>query len=896
MTKLFAIPGISQQNNHMTIQFNRYYNIKAAGPQAIRLSATLLQSYPVTRACLGILGNKLLERVCFGFFTEEQPFITQGEQGKDLFLLCDESVDVFVDGKRVVKMEAPVLLGDKGIVEPESRRAATISAAPEKTCFLLKIPMGLFIRNFDDMSIDDASFSQEIGIFYNMFKGIQARLFEFAFIQKNLWEEAITTQTLAKTQGLIKILDNRIDEEWGDDIWETVRVHLLDSLGFQWPEGVPLDISTFRNLLRQHLDEKYPREAFKGKDADYIKRKHQIWRKWLTSTAAVIMKGLPMESGEIDGNKIQLFNPRNYQIRIQGLIRAIEKKFLTHKVRELADNEDIAKGSGAELIKSFFGRTEQDNTFDLKSYLNSFEQTFKLKYPKRMQTQIAQRTALVAAKCENEFNESVAAMKTLLEKSQTELTGSYKVQIKNNDEKTDSEKTLMPLNKAIARYYQHLNEPTISKHGKVTYKHESTPSVAKLLKSVGVKHAKEEILRAVQTQVKRLNISARLLTFDYIKNSFHLCQAAPGSEIASHDLERHYWMPVSTGVRLFASDNEFTEIPPGSLIGGKGWVQDASDEKGKSLGVWKLKTPEAASDLDLHQGHLLLVLPSQMFPWEINSRPNARVFKSSHVPLMQWLINKQLSHISLHIPARDRAFESLQKNEQILRLERKVKAFENSSVNLTSDDYQKITNFLQNTLNVALPQDKPLPSNVLAKKIYNFILKQMTIDYQKLEPEQVGNRTYTKWRMILSEIVQITEQSEMERSVLSSTPFFEVIENELRAILDSFNISKAKQYVQLTGQTPYLQLPQILNELENPDGDRQLLYELIQSTLETYLRLVIEETRLYKLKNEQAGQKRSKTDVHALQTKTILESSAKLKGIIMSKQKNVGSPAVSRSA
>ena len=890
------IPDFSQQNNYMAIQYNRYYGIKAAGPKAIRLTATLLQSYPVTRACLGILGNKLLERVGFGFFTEDQPFITQGEQGKDLFMLCDESVDVFVDGKKVVEMEAPVLLGDKGIVEPESLRAATISAAPEKTCFLLKIPMGLFIRNFDDMSIDDASFSQEIGIFYNMFKGIQARLFEFAFIQKNLWEEAITTQTLAKTQGLIKILDNRIDEGWGDEIWETVRVHLLDSLGFKWPDGVPLDISTFRNLLRQYLDEKYPREAYKGKDADYIRRKHQIWRKWLTSTAAIIMKGLPVEGSDIEGNKIQLFNPRNYQIRIQGLIRAIEKKFLTHKVRDLADTGNAAKDSGTESIKSFFGRTEQDNTFDLKRYLNSFERTFKLKYPKRMQTQIAQRTALVAAKCENEFNESVAAMKTMLEKSQAKLTGAYKVQIGNKENETDSDKALEPLNKAITRYYQHLDEPAIAKYGKVTYKHQSTPNFSKLLKSAGVKHVKKEILRAVQAQVKRLNISARLLTFDFIKDSFHLCQAAPGSEIASHDLERHYWMPVSQGIRLFASDNEFVEIAPGSLIGGKGWLQDASDEQGRSLGVWKLKMPETVSDAEIHQGHLVLVLPSQMFPWEINTRPNAQIFKTAYLPLMQWLINRQLNHISLHLPSRDQAFESLQKNEQILRLERKVKAFENSSVKMSSEDYQKITNFLQNTLSVALPKDKRLPSNVLAKKIYNFILKQMTIDYQRLEPEQVGNRTYTKWRMILSEIVQITEQSELERSILTSTPFFEVIENELGAILDSFNISKAKQYVQLTGQTPYLQLPQILNELDNPDGDRQLLFDLIQSTLETYLRLVIEETRFYKLKNDQAGQKRSKTDVQALQTKTILESSAKLKSIITGKQKNAGSPLVSKSA
>ncbi len=862
----------------MPLELNRYYKIIHAGPEAIRLSVTLLQFYPITRACLGILGKALLGRIEFGFFSENTNIIKQGEIGRDLFLLCSEVIDVFVNGQRVVQMDAPALFGDKGIVEPKSTRAATIRVSENHTCFFIKIPMGLFIRNFDDLSIPDKAFEQETGIFYNMFKGIQSRLFEYAFIQKNLWEEVNTTLNILNTQQILKTLDNRIDQGWDKEIWNVVRKHLAKELSFNWPEEVPLDISTFRNILREHLDQRFTRIQFKGEDAEYIRKKHQIWRKWLTSTARAVLKELPEGNLPANITEIQLFNPRNYQLRIQGLIKAIEKKFLANKKRD--SQTDASNGQNEPGIKSFFGRSGQNNFFDLNRYLYSFEKKYELRHPKRMQTQIAQRTALIAAKCENEFNATVAKMKEFLKETQRGIDSAYRVHKSETMESLDVSTEIKRLTQGVAVYNKHYDSKITNKIGVISYKAGISPTISHVIKVAASKSVRIELDKTFRTILSKLNIQSRLLPLDFIQKRMYICEGDPGFIVPTHELEKNYWIPLSKGIYLKLGDQNFGVIPPGSVIGGKGWLQNTTGENGDVSESWQLKIPERQPEDPKDMVYMLLVLPQQKIPWENNPLPKTEEFKRIHLPAMQWLINKQIEHIRYFIPKRDEVFRNWVKTEHVVKLENKVKVFENTKMRIPPEQQLRISNLLKNVVGLELEETRNLASDQLSKKIYNYILQQMMIDYSDVPIEQLGNKTYTKWRLILSEIIQITEQSDTDATTCAPTPIFEIIETELISMLKNFSLFKYRKFIQLTHHTPYLQFPKILSGLEDPDQDRLLLFYLTQSILETYLRLLYEEIQNYRIQYEKAYAKRPQSDAQSIQIKEILETADKLKQIV----------------
>ncbi|MCP4753525.1 MAG: hypothetical protein GY866_21770 [Proteobacteria bacterium] len=863
----------------MPLNYNEYFPIVKAGSEAVRLSETLLQSYPLTRACLGILGRKLLNKLEYGFFAGGTDIIVQGDQGKDLFLLCQNVVDVLVDGHTVVQMEAPSLFGDKGIVEPKSTRAASIRVAEEQTCFFIKIPLGIFVRNFDDMKIPDEDFNQEIGIFYNMFKEIQNRLFDYSFIQKNLWEEVSTTLSLLNLKQVIESLDKKIDRGWDEKVWNAAKQHLLEELNFAWPEEVPLDVGNFRRILFEYLDKKFPREAFKKTDAEYVQRKLLLWKKWLTSVASLIVKMLPDDMLSVNIGEVELFNPRNYHLRIQALIRAIEKRFLVHKVKDSSAADPKNKAISDTGIKSFFGKTDRSHVFDLKRYLASFEQQFELRYPKRMQVQIAQRTALVAAKCENEFNESVARMQEFLDKYHPSTGEASKGKGRTKADTIAIGRELGLIGIAYSAYNRKLKETVQQRVGQVSYQPGLTPTMSDLVKSSASKEVRAELRIAFKKVVSALNIPFRLLPMDFIQKHMFVCEASPGFEVPARELEQHYWIPISSGIFLDKGGKNYGIVQQGSIIGGKGWIQVKPQEEGPS-DAWSLKIPERKSDDPMGLTYLLFVLPFQEIPWEQDLEPHPDQFGKHHLPVMQWLINKHIDEIENLLEKRDAVFENWTKTERVVRLENKVKAFENTRVTITPKQQLKIADLLKNVVGLNVEKVEELSSDQLSKSIYNHILKQMMIDYSNIPIQDLGNKTYTKWRFILSDIIRSMEQSEIDKTVNMASPFFEMIETELATMLESFSLQKSRRFIHLSHQAPYIQLANIIGKLENPDQDRLLLFQLIQSILETYLRLLYEEIRDYEQRYQEISANRTQSDMQSMQIETILEAVAKLQTVI----------------
>jgi hypothetical protein len=860
---------------------NNYYRIKDVSSDAIHLSETLLQSYPVTRSCMGILGKRLLYQLEFGFFTEGQEIIQQGDTGKDLFLLCDNTVDVLVDGQRVVQMNAPALFGDKGIVEPKSIRAATIKVAENQTCFFIKIPMGYFIRDFNDKSISDGEFSQEVGIFYNMFKGIENRLFEFAFIQKNLWEEVNTTQYSVNIEQTLTALNDKTFKNWNDNIWRIVRDYLAKKLRIKWPKGVPFQGSVLFRLLSDQIDKTFPKASFEGTEAEFVKKRLLIWKERLMPIAESIVKLQPDDQLPVSIGEVELFNPRNYQIRIQALIRAIEKKFLLQNQKDDSGNDAQVGSSTAQELKGFFGRTERDNSFDLKRYLSSFENKFTLKHPKRMQLQIAQRTALTAAKCENEFNESVANMKDFLKNIQ-EMIGE-KVQARSSEgeeKKIDLRKELSFISLSFNAYHQRNQKTTKQKVGKVIFSPTQVPTISELIKSSGSQQFRNGLNGAFKKVIDELKISFNLLSMEFIQQHIHVCDVSPGFEIPSSELEQHYWIPISKGIRILKGHADYGYVEPGTIVGGKGWIDLESPNDSKTGGSWRLLAPERKETDPMGKVYLLMILPTHQIPWEKNPDPHPDEFKKNYLPAMQWLVDKYLANILTLLPTRDILFENWLHTHKAVELEKRVKAFENSSVKITAQQWESIVYFLRNVVGLLVYADKPVPSHILSKQIYNHVLEQTKQDFKEASVQELGNKAYTKWRIILSEIIRMREEAEFEKNVNMASPVLEIIEAEIQTMLSSFTLEKYQKFVRLDQNFLSIYIGRILDTDEAREQDPTLLFTLIQSILETYYRLLIEEIRDYQQKLRNILKKRPKSDLQALEVESILDTAIQLRNII----------------
>ena len=864
----------------MPWKLNNYHRIKDVSAEAIHLSESLLQTYPVTRSCMGILGKRLLNQLEFGFFTEGQEIIQQGDTGKDLFLLCQNTVDVIVDDQRVVQMKAPALFGDKGIVEPKSTRAATIKVAENQTCFFVKIPMGYFIRNINDLNIADSEFNQEVGIFYNMFKGIENRLFEFAFVQKNLWEEVNTVQYLVNIQQTLDALDNRKFKNWNDSIWKIVNEYLVKKHRIRWPKGVPYQSSVLFRLLTDQLDMSFPKEKFKGTEADYVKKRLLIWKEWLTPIAESIVKLQPDEQLPVSIGQVELFNPRNYQIRIQALIRAIEKRFLLQKQK--GESEESGKSrSTAQELKGFFGRSERDNSFDLKRYLSSFEKKFELKNPKRMQLQIAQRTALVAAKCENEFNESVANMKEFIKKIK-ELTGG-KLQAQRDTvekKKINLKKEIGIISTSFNAYYRRNPNLIRQQVGQLTFVPGQMPTLSDLKKSSGSQQFRNGLNNAFKKVISSLDISFSLLSLDFIQQHMYICDVSPGFEIPTSELENHYWIPISKGISLFKGNTSYRMLEPGTVIGGKGWIDLQGSESIDKSNSWRLQTPVRKKSDPIGKVYLLMLLPKMEIPWENNLDPHPDEFRKIHLPVMQWLIDKYLFNIMTLLPQRDLIYENWLHTHKAVELEKRVKAFENTRVKISVSHWESMVYFLRNVVGLLVYNDKPVPSHILSKKIYNHVLDQTKRDFSQISVQELGNKAYTKWRIILSEIIRIIEESEFQQSISMASPVLEIIEAEIQTLLHSFSLQKYEKFVRLDQNLLTIYIGRILATDEDTDQDPILVFQLMQSILETYFRLLIEEIHDYEHRLRDILQKRPKSDLQALEVESILDTATQLRDII----------------
>lgn len=716
----------------MPWDLNRYYPFKATNKECIQIVISLLNSYPLTKGCLEILGNKLKDRLEFGFFEGNNDIIRQSESGRDVFLLCSGTIDVLVDNRVVVQMFSPSLVGDKGIVSLNSQRAATIRISAEEQALVVKIPMEDFIRDFKNTKIPDESFLQEKSIFENVFENVQKRLFEYIYLQKSLWEQVTNTCNILNQQIVAMQLDNKKDPGWTDDYWLVAQNFLKDQYNISWPHNVSVNVQTLHAATRNFLDRKYAKYS----KPDLASRKNKEWRNILTNISNRVLQNIPEKQRPIPSLDLELFNPNIYRMRLINLQKQLEKRYATKK-----HTEAVAKKNPPKL---FFEKGERTNEFNLSRYLTYFNGSFDIKNPKRLLAQVAQKCALIAAECENNFNISAVKMQQFLEKVKSR-------NIKTNVTATDSAKDpsqvkswITTLNRGIDHFRSTAKSIRAKELGLVHFDPNIHPLLIDILKTHRVKLTREQMSHAFTSLVNYVNFQSNLLSKEQLFQNFHLCIVGRGDTIPEKELKSNYWFPLSDDISFNHSGKKIANLKSCALIGYEA-IGTQEDDPGKDS--------ETAYDLTAPHESLLLVLPQSNCPWFQKDNPAPQAFIEQYLPFMQWLINKYFEQF-LHLKSqRDNIVQEWMEIRNGIERSEKIALFEQKPLKIPKDDHFRIINWLSRSFGMKLDASDSIVSSQISKRIYNFFVQSTTTEHPDLSIEQKGNLAYTKWRNLLFELV-----------------------------------------------------------------------------------------------------------------------------------------------
>ncbi|MGK0289897.1 MAG: hypothetical protein ACI86H_001346 [bacterium] len=815
----------------MKWQLNQYYPFTQTTKTILRTTQAILLSYPLTRGCLEVLGNKLLNNLEFGYFSSGSKIIIQDGTGQDMFLLCQGTVDVLVNQQLIVQMEGPALFGDKAIIHADKKRAATIQVQEDSLCLIIKIPMGQFLYDHKTAQVADSEFRKQTEIYSNVFHGIQERLFNYISVQEKLWEETNASLKEMNSQIIAKSLDNGINLNWPDSIWLIVKKLLRTDLKFTWPEQVEINHKSFRLLMFQWFEQKVPKKVNDFNNvADHLTQVYQIWRNWLVNFSNSLLTHLPPNYIPFKIQNLELFNPLNYRVTLTHFIKKIQTQLT------LTNSTQVP----SLLISANFRNQENQNEFNLKNYFLHFESYFSLNHPQRTQAQIAQKAASIAAGCENQFNASIVTMQLFLEKARKR----FGQQITKPHEPSfiEVQNFVITILKAFPAFSRRTNAETQQRLGKIQFNRNRLPTLDVLVKSVGSKQARVALEESFHQLINIFQLQEKNWPFGFSRHNFFLYEGNPKDIISEYEIRRCYWIPLSNNTKLSFGKKDLGVIHMGSIIGGPGWEAPPP----------KMETYVAHAPME--NSSLFLILPNTELPWEIEATPNIQVFQQKFLPIMQWLVKKHLLHIDIVLQERDRIAEKWQELNHIVTLEQHIKEFEHTNKPLSPIQEQFITQIVKNTLGMHVDTGFVLQSNIITKQIYNHILKQFRADLPMISTEKLGNKAYTRWRIVLSDLVErVYALEEHQEQIIAPTPVLEIIAEEISAILPSPLENIWKKVNQLQMSPPTIKIEPLLLTGKNIGdiGSKIVTFRQIMRILEKHTSWLFNEKYLFQIRLDQ---------------------------------------------
>ncbi|MDX2469663.1 MAG: hypothetical protein QNL04_03685 [SAR324 cluster bacterium] len=841
----------------MSWETNQFYPIPKAGEKAKKLSEALIKSYSLTRIAYEVLGDDLLKNLEFSFVGANEDIIVQGERGLDLFLICVSPVHVVVGDKVVVTMDAPVLLGDKALIWPDSKRAATIRVPEDSEALVLKIPMGLFLREFTYAEINDASFSREKDIYSGLFQEIQKRLFSYIPLQKTQFEAINTSIININTKLISSHLDQEDDQEWPPEIWESTSSFVSSKFGFKG--SGTLTAKTFKTSLHKHFEEKYPRSAYDCPDHEYPTKKQILWERWLNQTAHQIVKHLPPESLSFTIKKLQLFNPENYREKIENLIKVLGEHF-------------INKTKTGKIKPSFFFTAgEHSNDFELQKFIKIFGKNYFLKYPERVLAKMAQTSAKIAAECENEFNAALAKMKDFKENTES-------LQVQETETKSGlSPKAITSNITQITRGFNNFNKNIAGGAGKTIpgeahYISNVCPTLADLIKYASTKSIKDGIENSFFELADEFGMLQEPLTKDLLSSSLRIVNVLPGYKIPSDQLEMHYWFPISPRITFKRKDVYIEELQAGAILGGEGW--NAGEEGDDDYGELHLALPEREKEGLVDQSHLLFVFPHRDLS-KLDQEEES--FTQNSYPWLVWIIQRHLLEIKNIGQKRSGLLDKCMYLEETMRLEEIAYDFEDGKVKLDAGKLLKISEFLKSLIQWTLP---PSISNSgeLAKAVNKYILEKYHNENPDASEAETKNDCYTQFRFLLSEMVRMVDTAEVEAEE-EFAPMLPLVQHELLTVFKKEDFEEPEKLITFDGEAIKLKVDELF-ALKTKVDEKIGLFRTIMDILEPRLLQTRRERRRLEERYTIAASGQSGEEAEATQKKFIQDQIKKLEAIL----------------
>lgn len=865
----------------MALQTNKYFKIKTIGSEAILISESLLKSYPLTKACLKIFGKSLLEKLEFGFFSPGNKIIIEGEKGKDLFLVCNHSVDVFVSNQKILQMPTPALLGDKAIIDRNSTRNATISIADGNDCLVLKIPLGIYLKSSKASDISDDGFKKERQVYSSLFDEVQTRLFHYSDLQNNLWEEANGKLNLLNIRLITNILGKQKEQNWNEEVWNYLKKYLIENHQYQWPKQVKITVKSFNTVLRKLLLQKFQQDTQNKFHESITTQKRITYKNWLDTISTELRKIIPVDQLPVSIGELEMFNPQNYRIRMKKLLRSIQSEFLLKKLKLNPELFDVDK------LKSslFFKKKVNDHEFDLHGYLKIVKQMFIMKNSNRVLSYIAQQIAQLAASCENEFNTSVSKLQQFLDKISKMSAGD--AFFESEEEKTikKTNNNIQLVDSSLGEYLKkRVSNPKFFM-GEILIDEDKTPPLNTILGQTSSIQEQNELKNAINELFEQFKLKTKEISTPTLLNLFYLCRGYRNDAILQKQFSNHYWIPISEGMTLNMGENEYGHVKPGMIIGGEIWK--IKDEKDKSEDeFWFLLLSQQNQKLPKSKGSLVLILPKENLPWEKNKNPSEDEFVKDHLPLLQWFINKYIEQISWLILIRNGLFKLYSQTLEIINTEKKVREFENSDDNLKDPQYRVVASIFKSTLGIPLSLKKRISSKQLSKQIYLQILSQTKADYSSLEAEEQENKTYTLWRFIQSEIVHALYIKDSLDEILkfdSPSLVFSNIKKEAQDIL-GFTIKSSNKNISLTDDSAFIDLKRVLNSSFSQQREEYLPIGLkIMVLFEKWHQRLFEETSSMRKRLKKLKEIDTEFNIKDIQSRFLAENISKLEDIIHQK-------------
>ncbi len=798
----------------MSWDVNRYYQVPQGGEEAKKLVESLLQSYPLTKVAFEILGSSLIDQSSFAYIGEGKDIITQGEKGKDLYLVCLNPVQVLVDGGVVVTMDSPVLLGDKALIWPDSTRAATIRVPAKMRALVIKIPMGLFLRDFTYAEISDTSFKREKDIYLGLFQEIQARLFSYVPEQKNLFESINSTILGLNRKFIAQLLEKGEELFWPEDAWVSLQNFLQSKFEFYPPKGEKLTVANFKPLLQAHFNTRYRLGSLPGNEAEKVAKRQMLWNSWIAQAATHLVGSLPQKNLSFSLKDIQLFNPLNYQASMKTLMERVENFFPPRA-------KAVQKGDISDYLKS----GEQSGEVDLHAYQAYLCKHYYLKYPQRVIAMLAQSCARIAAECENGFNKALAKIRQY-----DESTQHYKSTVQEATTKELEPKVVQAHLNQLLRGFNKLAQNRVGVGevplGETHYVPALSGKLPEVAATGSTKHVQESISVAYRELLEHLGLVQEPLGLGPLIERVQLMSGLPGNRVPASELTKNYFIPLGKGIQLKCNDVFIENAQPGGFYGGEGWlpVEEGADQP-------YLNLPERKKDGLVDQGHLFLVIPNLDLS---KTHINEEKFDTETLPWWVWLKDRMIRELLTLTKNRDQLLERCLSLEEALSLDEKVAGLEENENPLGENEAEQIKALLTQLADFTW-EEPGLSSKEVTRRLYEHLVIQAKTENPEHSDDQIQNHCYTRFRFFLSEMVRLLNQpdkSEEEKvDQVDYSPVATVLHHRLARLLEEEEIEQAKQWVQTDGSSLEIDLKEILATQKTLEKKKKI-FRLIQGNLE----------------------------------------------------------------